>query len=233
MPEVRGLLLSGPFARIGDATLEGLASSAQALSFKHGERVWSPGDEGTVAWVVEGALDVIHHDEVVDTLGPGQMLGLSALWGKPHSAEVKARRTDRERTPEILLWDVTKDEVLRMFRSPEVLSLLLQDAFGLIHHLNVLQVLYRRKRGAAAHIATHLRRLASFRNGAEVEIGQKELGELAGYDERTVRMALVELGEHGVTNPRRSVYCLDLVRLDEFIEREERGGTHPRAVLGV
>lgn len=222
--EVREILQSGRFVRLGQDALEGLAASAQPLSYKHGERVWSRGDAGTVAWVVEGALDVLHHDVVIDTLGPGQPLGLSALWGKPHSAEVKARRTERERAPEILMWDVTNEEVLRMLRSPEVLVLLLEDAFGLIHHLNALQVLHRRKCGAAAHVATHLRRLASFRKGDEVEIGQKELGGLAGYDERTVRMALVELGEHGVTNLRRSVYRLDLARLDAFIEREKRGG---------
>lgn len=222
--EVREILQSGRFVQLGRDALEGLAASAQPLSYKHGERVWSRGDEGTVAWVVEGALDVVHHDVVVDTLGPGQPLGLSALWGRPHSAEVKARRTERERAPEILLWDVKNEEVLRMLRAPEVLVLLLEDAFGLIHHLNDLQVLHRHKCGAAAHVATHLRRLASFRRGDEVEIGQKELGGLAGYDERTVRMALVELGEHGVTNLRRSVYRLDLARLDAFIEREKRGG---------
>mgnify|MGYP002151213060 CR=1 FL=1 len=164
---------SGRFVRLGQDALEGLAASAQPLSYKHGERVWSRGDAGTVAWVVEGALDVLHHDVVIDTLGPGQPLGLSALWGKPHSAEVKARRTERERAPEILLWDVTNEEVLRMLRSPEVLVLLLEDAFGLIHHLNALQVLHRRKCGAAAHVATHLRRLASFRKGDEVEIPQR------------------------------------------------------------
>ena len=61
--------------------------------------------------------------------------------------------------------------MLRLFRSPEVLSLLLEESFGLIHHLNDLQVLHRHKCGAAAHVATHLRRLASFRRGDEVEIG--------------------------------------------------------------
>ncbi len=222
--EVRGLLQQGRLAKLDDATLDSLAASAQPLSFKHGEPVWCRGDAGTVAWVVEGALDVIHHDVVVDTLGPGQPLGLSALWGKPHSAEVRARRTARDRAPELLLWDVSDEQVLRVFRSPEVLALLLQDAFRLVHHLNDLQVLYRRKCGAAAHIATHLRRLASFRQGGEVEIGQKELGVLTGYDERTVRMALAELAElGGVTSLRRSVYSIDLARLDALIEREQRG----------
>lgn len=224
MADIRGILQHGPLARLDEATLESLVKSAQPLSYKHGERVWSRGDEGTVAWVVEGALDVVHHGTVVDTLGPGQLLGLSALWGKPHSAEVRARRTEREQAPEILLWDVTKQDVARMFCAPEVLSLLLQDAFRLIHHLNDLQVLYRRKRGAAAHIATHLRRLASFRKSGEVEIGQKELGMLAGYDERTIRMALVELIEIGcVMIPRRSTYRIELVLIDDLIEREKRG----------
>lgn len=217
-------LKRGLFCALDDAALEQLARTAQPLSYEHGERVWSSGDRGTIACAVEGALDIVRHDVVVDTLGPGQPLGLSTLWGKPHSAEVRARRTDKDTAPEVLLWDASSTDVLQLFRSPAVLSLLLEEAFGLIHHLNDLQVLYRRRCGAAAHLATHLRRLARFAGGNEVEVGQKDLGVLAGYDPRTVRMAIGELIAAGcIVNPRRSIYHLDQARLDAYIEQQKDG----------
>jgi CRP-like cAMP-binding protein len=228
MGELCGHLQRGPFSALDEATLERLARSAQPLLYEHGERVWSKGDRGMIACTIEGALDILRHDVVVDTLGPGQPLGLSTLWGRPHSAEVRARRTNKDGTPEILQWDTSSAEVLGLFRSPEVLLVLLEEAFGLIHHLNELQVLYRRRCGAAAHLATHLRRLARFRGGSVVEVSQKDLGVLAGYDPRTVRVALGELLTAGcVTNPRRSIYHLDQARLDEYIDQQKLGPPEP------
>jgi len=228
-PEILRSLRAGLFASLDETLLGRLAKSAQPLSYEHGEQVWCSGARGTIACAVEGALDILRHGVVVDTLGPGQPLGLSILWGKPHSADVHARRTDKDSAPEILLWNASSDDVLRLFRSPEVLSLLLEESFGLIHHLNDLQVLYRRRCGAAAHLATHLRRLARFTRGTEVEIGQKDLGLLAGYDPRNVRIALGELIAAGcITNPRRSLYRLDQAKLDDYIDRQKGG---PRFVF--
>ena len=101
--------------------------------------------------------------------------------------------------------------------------MLLRDAHGLIQHLNEVQVLYRLKRGAAAHVASHMRRLASYDEGCkEVEIGQRELGVLTGYDERTVRLALGDLTRaRCIDELRRSVYCVDAGALTQFIETEK------------
>lgn len=212
------------FARLDERALENLAKSAQSLSYQHGELVWAQGEEDTFACVVSGALDVVHHGVVVDTLGPGQPLGLSALWRRPHQSAVRARKTDNEQIPEILLWDMTKEQTRQIFHTPKVLAHLLEDTSRLVNHLNDLQLLYRRRCGAAAHVAAHMLRLAGFQRGHKVEIGQKELGHLTGYGPRTIRIALTELTALGcITSPRRSVYCLDLAMLAAFLEDEKNG----------
>lgn len=222
--EVLQSLRRSIFSTLDEHDLDGLATSAQSISYQHGEVVWAQGEENTFACVVSGSFDVVHHGLVVDTLGPGQPLGLSALWHRPHHATVRARKTDSDRAPELLLWDMTKEHVPPFFHTPRVLAILLQGASSLIHHLNDLQLLYRRRCGAAAYVAIHMLRLARFQEIHEVEIGQKELGELTGYDPRTVRMALTELTALGcLTNPRRSVYMLDFTTIGAFLENEKNG----------
>lgn len=179
-----------------------------------------------VAYVLEGAVDVLHHQEVVDTMGPRQFLGLSSILGKPHGADARARRTERDRSPEVLLWDTRIPETRDSFCSIGLLKMLLGDAQSMIHHLNELQVLYRRKRGAVAHVASHLRRLACYHESCQaVEIGQRELGVLAGYDQRTIRVALGELTKaHCIGRLRRSAYLIDIEAITQFIELEKLGG---------
>jgi CRP-like cAMP-binding protein len=224
--EIRGCLRTTLSAHLDEPHLDRLARTTRPLSFTHGEQLWARGDQGTLAYVLEGAFDVIHNHVVVDTIGPRQFLGLSSIWGRPHSAEVKARRTEKDRFPQVLLWDTSDPETRDLFCSVGMLRMLLSDAQGLIHHLNELQVLYRQKRGAAAHVASHLRRLAQcHESGVEVEIGQRELGALAGYDQRTIRLALGELTkEQCICRLRRSVYRVDVMTLTEFIEKEKLGG---------
>jgi CRP-like cAMP-binding protein len=223
--EIRGCLRATLAAHLDEAHLERLARTTRPLSFAHGEQLWARGDVGTVAYVLEGAFDVIHNDVIVDTIGPRQFLGLSSLWGSPHSAEVRARRTEKDRSPQVLLWDTSDSETRDLFCSVGMLKMLLCDAQGLIHHLNELQVLHRRKRGAVAHVASHMRRLARcHESGMEVEIGQRELGALAGYDQRTVRLALGELTRaQCIGRLRRSAYRVNVAALTEFIEKEKLG----------
>ena len=223
--EIRGCLRVALSPHLDEAHLDRLARTTRPLSFTHGEPLWARGDLGTLAYVLEGAFDVIRNEVVVDTLGPRQFLGLSSLWGRPHNAEVRARRTEKDRFPQVLLWDTSDPETCDLFCSAGMLKMLLQDAQGLIHHLNELQVLHRRKRGAVAHIASHMHRLARcHESGVEVEIGQRELGALAGYDQRTVRLALGELARaQCIQRLRRSAYHVDVAALTEFIEKEKLG----------
>jgi len=207
--------------------LDRLAHTAKPLSFKHDELVWAKGETDTIAFALDGTFDVIHNQIVVDTVGTRQFFGISTIFGRPHGEDIRARKTDKNRFPEILLWSAGDPKVLDLFRSAKMLMVLLESAQELIHHLNELQVLHRRKRGAVAHVASHLRRLVGFRGGSgELEIGQQELGRIAGYGERTIRLALSELIRiRCIGRLRRSEYRLDVEALTQFIESEKVGGT--------
>ncbi len=196
-----------------------LAKVARPLSFAAGERLWASGEGGTFACVLEGAFDIVSRGVTLDTITTGQAFGHSALWGKPHQADVHARVTGKGHPPVALLWKVDEPHVAELFSSGPILKLFLRESQALIHHLNDLQILYRRKCGATAHVAAHLSRLARCRADTNVvEISQKELGELAGYDPRTVRSALAELQEKGYIKPRRrSVYEVDVEALSELL----------------
>ncbi|MCX4241893.1 Crp/Fnr family transcriptional regulator [Paraliomyxa miuraensis] len=203
-----------------------LARSARLLSFEAGERLWARGELGTFACILDGAFDIVRFGVTVDTVGYGQVLGHSALWGEPHASDVRARVTEKGRAPVVAVWRVDAPAVSQLFGSSKLLRIFLRDALHLVHHLNDLQILYRRKRPAIAHVAVHLRRLSqchAFRN--EVEIGQRELGRLAGYDPRTVRVAMATLQRMGcVAVKRRSIYEVDEAALSRLIGRALHDG---------
>ncbi len=214
------------FSGLDGPQQKALVKVAQPLSFTAGERLWVKGDTGTFACVLEGAFDIVCFGVTVDTIGTGQVLGHSALWGRPHKADVRARVTGKGRPPVALVWRLDEPAVAEVFSSGEVLKLFLRDSQALIRHLNDLQILYRRKCGASAHVAAHLCRLSRCRLDSNVvEISQKELGELAGYDPRTVRSALAELQDKGYIRPlRRSVYDVDVEALTVLLGGLLEGG---------
>lgn len=212
------------------STLDQLAQTAKPLSYNHHELVWTKGASGTIAYALEGAFDVIHNQVVVDTVGARQFFGISSIFGKPHGEDIRARRTDKSLSPEILLWDTDNARTRDLFCSVEMLKVLLDGSQALIHHLNELQVLHRRKRGAVAHIASHIRRLVNFRDGScKLQIGQQELGMITGYDQRTIRFGLSELMRiQCIGRLSRSEYCVDIEALTHFIEIEKTGGPSER-----
>jgi CRP-like cAMP-binding protein len=223
--EICHALKATPFSQLSGQDLTMLAQSAQMLSFESGELLWTKGDTGTFACIVDGAFDVVRFGITVDTVGYGQVLGHSALWGEPHASDVRARVTEKGRAPVAVVWRVDAPSINELFSSTKIQRIFLRDALLLIHHLNDLQILYRRKCSAIAHIATHLRRLAQCdADRSEVEISQKDLGQLAGYDQRTVRIALSQLQKLGcIVVARRSVYQVDGDALSALIGHETRG----------
>ncbi len=213
------------FGELGDRELTGLAKVARPFGYSAGERLWAKGSTGTFACVVEGAFDIVYFGVTVDTIGTGQVLGHSALWNKPHRADVHARVTGKGHSPVALVWNVDDPAVNEVFSSGNILRIFLHDALTLVHHLNDLQVLHRRKSGATAHVAAHLCRLSRCRTDSNVvEISQRDLADLAGYDPRTVRSALAELQEKGYIEPlRRSVYEVDVEALSEMLRLIQQG----------
>jgi CRP/FNR family cyclic AMP-dependent transcriptional regulator len=69
-------------------------------SFAAGQVIFAEGQAGNVLYVVkEGEVDILIHDQVIETIGPGDVLGEMALIDqKPRSATAVAR-TDCQLVP--------------------------------------------------------------------------------------------------------------------------------------
>jgi CRP-like cAMP-binding protein len=68
--------------------------------FKEGDTIFEAGDQGDVMYaVVEGELEVLLNGKVIETCGPGGIVGeMAIIDSKPRSATVKAR-TDCKLVP--------------------------------------------------------------------------------------------------------------------------------------
>lgn len=224
--EIRGHLHDSLAPYLGESrNLSHLARTARPLVFKHGEQLWTKGEIGTLAWVVKGAIELVVDRLVVDTIGPGTFLGVSSLWGVPHGLDARARRTGPQELSQVILWDTDKSETRELFCSVDLLRVLLDDAHHSIQYLRETQALYRGKRTAAAHVAWHIRRLIETQPDLEeFEICQWDLAARAGYDERTIRLALGQLTKACcVRQSRRSVYHIDMDALTDFIDGRTAG----------
>jgi CRP-like cAMP-binding protein len=65
----------------------------EAQSFPAGEYVFKAGDHGETMYIItEGEVDIIEGSTVLDTIGPGSIVGeLALIDDEPRSASVRAR----------------------------------------------------------------------------------------------------------------------------------------------
>jgi CRP-like cAMP-binding protein len=75
-------------------------SSTDFLTFTPGQIVFKAGDPGDVMYsVIEGEVEIVINDQVVDTTGPGGIIGEMAIVdSSPRSATVRAK-TDCKLVP--------------------------------------------------------------------------------------------------------------------------------------
>lgn len=73
---------------------------SESLSFSSGQNIFTEGDTGdTMYMVLEGSIDLLVHDRIVEKLGPGGVLGEMALLEPAPRSATAVARTDCKVVP--------------------------------------------------------------------------------------------------------------------------------------
>jgi len=188
------LLLRSPvFAAMPRTVVDQLATHAVRRRVRRGQRVLARGDVAVVV-LVAGRIDVIDDVEIVRSLAPPAVLGLSLVAGAPASAELRAA--------EDIELAVLPATIVRaaLRRHPDAALAALAHLGGVVAELSA-EVAALRRHGLAERVRHRLARLGAGRR--EIAITHARLAEEVGGTRANVSRALARLEREGVVRRRR------------------------------
>lgn len=182
----------GFFRGLPEAPLRALHACARGVAIGSGRLLWDQGShDGLFAWVASGRLRVERDDAVIAIMEAGDVLGLSSIHERPHTARVRAIDDAR-----LLLWDAT---VVRdtLEASPRALVAALGAVTELVGTLNAELVLLRSRARATQLVAWHLLRMERSAH-AGIDLTREQLASRIGIAPRALHEALGALAREGI-----------------------------------
>jgi len=175
------------------AVVDHLAAHAVRKRVRRGQRVLARGDAAVVV-LVAGRLDVIDDVEIVRSLAPPAVLGMSLAAGAAGSAELRAA--------EDVELAVLPASVVRasLRRHPEAALAAIAHLGGVIAELSA-EVAALRRHGLIERLRHRLARLGADRR--EIAITHAQLAEEVGGTRANVSRALARLEREGLLRRRR------------------------------
>lgn len=167
-----------------DAQLELLLGSARAIVVPEEGLLWSQGSgDGLFAWIVEGRMRVERDSAVIEIMQVGDVLGLSSIHERPHTAAVRAIERAH-----LIVWDgVTIRGALES--SPRALIQALGSVTELVGSLNAELVLLRKRAHATQLVAWHLVRMDRL-GRSTIDLTHAQLASRIGIAPRVLHEAL-------------------------------------------
>lgn len=218
------LSILGKLQHHSPGRFEELIQNGRWHAFDDGRTLWRRGDADSVALIANGYVLIERDDVIVDTVGKGHLIGLSALWDRPHGASVQLA----DNTAACVCWDLSLHGTKDLFSSSRILLELLKENQRLVHHLNRIQAMQLRKGDSArtaALVAQHLLYIGSqgvwtAAQYPEVALTQSELGRLVGCSDRSIRTAVTVLVNAGLVKQGRArISIMSVDALGAFVTR--------------
>ncbi|MGE0324410.1 MAG: Crp/Fnr family transcriptional regulator [Polyangiaceae bacterium] len=201
-----------------------LLSRSEFRRYAKGARIWKLGDADSFIFVFSGTVEVylapgeeqegVGHGRgvTIDILGDGDVLGHSALVGRRHTANVRAKSEAK-----VVFWSA-RDVAELMLESPKRTCAALVSACQLIGRLN---------RELAEHRAGHdivwrtyhlLLRLLNGATCGKIEVSQRDLTRLVGASESAFSRALGSFRDVGAITGSNPIEVVDLDRARELLK---------------
>jgi CRP-like cAMP-binding protein len=174
----------GFFRGMPEASLALLWKSARAVDLDAGQALWEQGqDDGLFAWVWSGRLRAERDDEVIALVQTGDVLGLSSIHERPHTARVRASEPSR-----LVVWEARKVRGA-LESNPRALIAALGAVTELVGQLSSELVLLRTRARATQLVAWHVLRMARL-GRTSVSLTRDELAARIGIPPRVLFDAL-------------------------------------------
>lgn len=192
---------------LADPELGALLHTARAIMVREERLLWAQGGaDGLFAWVVEGRLRIERDGAVIDIMQPGDVLGLSSIHDRPHTAAVRAIEDTW-----LVVWDGSAMRAA-LEAHPRALIQALGSVTELVHSLNAELVMLRSRAVATQLVAWHLLRMERTGRSA-IDLTHAQLAQRIGIAPRVLHEALGALATARV------------IRLEPIRGREEESIT--------
>jgi CRP-like cAMP-binding protein len=182
----------GFFRGLPEEPLRTLHATARGIAVPEGRLLWEQGShDGLFCWIASGRVRVERDDAVIAIMEAGDVLGLSSIHGRPHTARVRAIDDAT-----LLVWQgTTVRDTLEA--SPRALIAALGTVTELVGSLNAELVLLRSRARATQLVAWHLLRMErSARAG--LDLTREQLASRIGIAPRALHEALGALAREGI-----------------------------------
>jgi CRP-like cAMP-binding protein len=183
----------GFFRGLPNDELAALRAHARGMQLGKGDVLWErDATDGWFVWIWSGRVVVRRDEEVIDFMHEGDILGLSSIHDRPHTATVEAVVDS-----ELVVWD--GHEVRGVLESnPRALIAALGSVSELVGQLNTELLLMRGNARATQLVAWHVVRLARVTRLSRIDLPRAQLAARVGIAPRALYDALTALARERI-----------------------------------